>query len=119
MAAPRIRMNEVPVAERDHDGLGLASRGHRSRTGSLRQRDILDQLQALFMAEGFRHFTIGDLVDRLRCSRRTLYSLAPSKEELVLVVIGRLLNEMGVRARAEAAQHSDPGDAIAVYLQTA
>ena len=40
---------------------------------SPRQVEILDTLQALFLAEGFRHLTIGDLVDRLRCSRRTLY----------------------------------------------
>src|SRR3954451_4534442 len=84
-----------------------------------RQVEILDTLQALFLAEGFRHLTIGDLVDRLRCSRRTLYSLAPSKEELVLVVIGRLLNEMGIEARARAMAFDDPGDAIAAYLQTA
>ena len=86
---------------------------------SPRQVEILDTLQALFLAEGFRHLTIGDLANRLRCSRRTLYSLAPSKEELVLVVIGRLLNDMGVKARAEAAAHDHPGEAIAAYLQTA
>src|SRR5947209_20566514 len=93
--------------------------GTRPRGWSDRQLEILDVLQALFLAEGFRHLTIADLVDRLHCSRRTLYSLAPSKEELVLVVIGRLLNDMGLEARAQAAAHDDPGDAIAAYLQTA
>src|SRR4051812_29965251 len=91
----------------------------KSRGWSERQLEILDVLQALFLAEGFRHFTIADLVDRLHCSRRTLYGTPPRKEELVLVVIGRLLNEMGVEARAQAARHDDPGDAIAAYLQTA
>src|SRR3954451_10977241 len=83
-----------------------------------RQVEILDTLQALFLAEGFRHLTIGDLVDQLSCSRRTLYSLAPSKEELVLVVIERFFNRMGVRAKAEAASRTDPGEAIAAYLAT-
>jgi AcrR family transcriptional regulator len=89
-----------------------------ARRRSPRQREILADLEALFLNEGFRHLTIADLADRLRCSRRTLYSLAPSREELVLVVIDRLLNRMGVEARARAAAHNDPGDAIAAYLDT-
>jgi AcrR family transcriptional regulator len=91
----------------------------RGRKWSARQSEILDTLQALFLEEGYRHLTIGDLVDRLHCSRRTLYSLAPSKEELVLVVISRLLNKMGIEARATALAFDDPGDAIAAYLHTA
>jgi AcrR family transcriptional regulator len=91
----------------------------RDRYWSRRQSEILDALQALFLAEGFRRFTVADLVERLRCSRRTLYSLAPSREELVLVVIDRLLTQMGIEARAAIAAYDDPGDAIAVYLGTA
>jgi len=70
----------------------------------------------MFLAEGFRHLTVGDMVDRLHCSRRTLYSLAPSREELVLAVLGRMMNHMGVEARVRAAACDDPGDAIAAYL---
>ena len=88
------------------------------RQWSTRQRELLDSLEALFLAQGFRHLTIGDLVDQVSCSRRTLYSLAPSKEELVLVVIERFFNRMGVRARGEAASRTDPGEAIAAYLAT-
>ncbi len=86
---------------------------------SVRQREIFDKLQELFLREGFRHLTIADLVDQLRCSRRTLYSLAPSREELVLTVIDRLLNQMGMEANARAAACSDPGDAIEAYLGSA
>lgn len=93
---------------RDHDDDGDRR--------SDRQHEILDALEALFLAEGFRHFTIGDLVDRLRCSRRTLYAIAPSKEELVLVVIERYFNRVGRKAKAAAAAELDPGDAIAAYL---
>ena len=89
------------------------------RHWSPRQREIFDKLQELFLAEGFRHLTIADLVDRLHCSRRTLYSLAPSREELVLIVIERLLNQMGMEASARAAACSDPGDAIEAYLGSA
>ena len=96
----------------------VAAHGHlaTSRPWSPRQRELLDALEALFLGHGFRHLTIGDLVEQLSCSRRTLYSLAPSKEELVLVVIERFFNRMGVRARADASAHTDPGQAIAAYL---
>jgi AcrR family transcriptional regulator len=90
--------------------------GKLHRSWSPRQRQIFDELQELFLAEGFRHLTIADLVERLHCSRRTLYSLAPSREELVLIVIDRLLNKMGVEANARAAECDDPGDALAAYL---
>jgi AcrR family transcriptional regulator len=86
------------------------------RHWSARQVEIFDQLQDLFLAEGFRQLTIADLVERLHCSRRTLYSLAPSREELVLIVIDRLLNRIGVDAAARAAACDDPGDAIEAYL---
>jgi AcrR family transcriptional regulator len=103
---------------------GLPARGDDGRSASAkstwtpRQHQILDDLEALFLSEGFRHLTIADLVDRLRCSRRTLYSLAPSREELILVVIGRLLNRMGVEAFTQAAALADPGEAVASYLNT-
>jgi AcrR family transcriptional regulator len=87
-----------------------------SRHWSTRQKEICDQLEQIFLREGFRHLTIADLVDRLHCSRRTLYSLAPSREELVLVVLGRMMNHMGIEASARADACVDPGDAIAAYL---
>ncbi len=86
------------------------------RRWSPRQAEILDGLQKVFLEDGFRHLTIGDLVERLRCSRRTLYSIAPSKEELVLIVVDRLFNHMGKQAYAEASACEDAGDAVAAYL---
>ena len=53
-----------------------------------RQRDLLDRLVELF-DEGFAHLTMADLAARLNCSLRTLYELAPSRDELVLTVIDR------------------------------
>lgn len=88
------------------------------RRWSPRQRQLFDEFEALFLEEGFRHLTIADLADRLHCSRRTLYTLAPSREELVLIVIDRLLNRIGTKARREAGSRPDPGDAIAAYLET-
>ena len=52
-----------------------------------RQAELLDQLESLFLAEGFARFTLDDLAVRLRCSKSTLYALAGSKEQLALRVI--------------------------------
>ena len=52
-----------------------------------RQVALLDDLERLFTAEGFRHLTIGDMAARTKSSRRTLYSVSASKEEIILVVV--------------------------------
>ncbi|MCW4353320.1 TetR/AcrR family transcriptional regulator [Hoyosella sp. YIM 151337] len=51
-----------------------------------RQGELFDELLALFLAEGFAHFTLDDIAARLRCSKSTLYTLAGSKEQLVRAV---------------------------------
>ena len=37
-----------------------------------RQAQLLDQLEALFLAEGFAGFILEDIAVRLRCSKTTL-----------------------------------------------
>src|SRR5213076_1897274 len=54
------------------------------RRPTARQRALLADLEALFLAEGFAAFTLDDLAGRLRCSKSTLYALAPSKEQLAV-----------------------------------
>jgi len=60
------------------------ARGERLREG----------LEEIFLREGFRRVTIGELAARLHCSRQTLYQLAPSKEELFLLVLERSLSRI-------------------------
>ncbi|WP_405904124.1 TetR/AcrR family transcriptional regulator [Streptomyces sp. NBC_00656] len=86
------------------------------RTWSSRQTELLDDLEALFLASGFRHLTIGEMASRVRCSRRTLYTIAGSKEELVILVIERFYNRLGREARRRAAEVSDPVEKIGAYM---
>jgi AcrR family transcriptional regulator len=66
-----------------------ASRSPAQRaTVRARRADLLDRLCDLFLAEGFAHFTLGDLAARLHCSKSTLYTLADSKEQLAVRVVG-------------------------------
>lgn len=89
------------------------------RSTTQRQAKVLADLETLFLDEGFRGLTVQELATRLRCSRRTLYDLAPSKDELVLLVIDRLLQRIGRQAMDEMRQLDDPRERIHAYLSTA
>lgn len=64
-----------------------------------RHLELLDELEAIVLTEGFRDLTVGGLAERLHCSRRTLYELADSKDDLVLLVIDRILRRVAHRAQ--------------------
>jgi len=100
----------------DLSELEMSAASSSPRRWSARQLEIFDQLQDLVLAKGFRDLTIADFVDWLHCSRRTLYGLAPSREELLLIVIDRLLDQMSADAEAAARRCDDPGEAVATYL---
>jgi AcrR family transcriptional regulator len=57
------------------------------RRPTARQRALLAELEELFLAEGFAEFTLDELAGRMRCSKSTLYALAPSKEQLAVRVV--------------------------------
>lgn len=90
----------------------------RERTLSARQREILDQLGALF-DDGFVHLTMAGLAARLSCSLRTLYELAPSRDELVLMVVDRNLWRIGHTAAEALDAEMAPLDALRAYLRAA
>jgi AcrR family transcriptional regulator len=81
-----------------------------------RQVALLDDLERLFTAEGFRHLTIGDMAARTKSSRRTLYGVSASKEEIILVVVDRFFNRMGKDARHRAEHVHEIGDKIEAYF---
>lgn len=78
--------------------------------------EFADQLSALVKAEGISELSVAQIASRLRCSRRRLYALAPTKEGLLHLVARAHLERM-LREGFEAAAHeSTPGRAIAAYL---
>lgn len=68
---------------------------------STRRPELFDGLVALLLAEGFATFTLDELAARLRCSKRTLYALAGSKEQLVRAAVVHFFR--GAAERVEAA----------------
>ncbi len=82
-----------------------------------RRQQLLDGLEAIFLKEGFRDVTIEDLAGRLRCSRRTLYQIAPSKPEIFLVVLDRFLARIREEGREAAYSRSEPMGRIEALLE--
>lgn len=92
----------------------------RERAASLtqRQREILDELGLIF-DKGFADLTMAELATQLNCSLRTLYRLAPSRNELVMIVVDRNLRTIGRAARAAIADDMTALDAVRAYLAAA
>lgn len=55
---------------------------------------VIEEAEELFVREGFLHFSTEQLAARLRCSKRTLYSIAPSREQFFSLVLERRLKSM-------------------------
>jgi len=89
------------------------------KTLSPRLQRLIDNLEGLFFEEGFLQFRTEDLARRLRCSKQTLYALAPSREELFELIIERFLSRIRVEGRRAAEEAPDWVSAVARYLDVA
>lgn len=65
-----------------------------SELSAARRETLLRQLDAIFVAEGYRRSTMAELANRLRCSKRALYQIASSKEDLFLIIVAREFDEI-------------------------
>lgn len=65
-----------------------------------RHREVLDGLEALLRDGELAPLTIRELAAKLECSRRTLYELSPSKEQLFLLTLDRFIHRIGREAIA-------------------
>jgi len=81
-----------------------------------RRDELLERLTEIFLREGFRHVTVGELAQRLRCSRRALYELAPTKEGLFLLVVDDLLERIRRSGDDAARATADLPHRIEAYL---
>lgn len=86
------------------------------RRGAARHIELFDALVALLLAEGFAHLTLDDLAARLRCSKRTLYALAGSKEQLVRAAVVHFFRGATERVEAAVAARGDAAGRVGGYL---
>ncbi|OYO07690.1 TetR family transcriptional regulator [Enemella evansiae] len=82
-----------------------------------RQEQLRDQLLRLFLAEGFVDFTLDDLAGKLGCSKRTLYALADSKEQLATSVTRLFFRRATNQVEAAIARLRSPERRVTGYLE--
>jgi len=83
---------------------------------TLTDDEFLDTLMELVLAEGIRNLTIGEIAARLRCSRRRLYEIAQTKEEIFCAMVDRFFRGVLDKGEALASKKRDLPAAIAAYL---
>ncbi|MGW5276387.1 TetR/AcrR family transcriptional regulator [Streptomyces sp. NPDC004044] len=89
----------------------------RRRVVDTRRRDeLLLQAETIILAEGFTAVTMDELAQRLECSKATLYSLASTKEQLVLAVTRAFFREATAEIEQAVQAEPDPRQRIRVYL---
>lgn len=81
-----------------------------------RQAELLDQLEVLFLAEGFARLTLDELAERLHCSKSTLYTLAESRERLSLRVIKHFFRKATDAVETQTVTETDPALRVTAYL---
>ncbi|SPA01868.1 conserved hypothetical protein [Cupriavidus taiwanensis] len=81
--------------------------------------DFIQDLTRLLCSEGVSSLTIGEIAQRMRCSRRRLYEIAPTKEALFVGICRDVLAANLERGFAAARGERDAARAVSGYLHAA
>lgn len=81
-----------------------------------RQHQLRDQLLELMLGEGFGHLTMDDITSRLGCSKRTLYALADSKEQLATSVVRLFFKRATQHVEDRVGRARTPERRLVAYL---
>ena len=82
-----------------------------------RQLEILDALEDWVLRGGVADVTMAEIAKQIGCSLRTLYGIAPSKDELVLIVLDRRLHRIGRDAVSALDSNGTPLARLRAYLR--
>src|SRR5947209_7065132 len=88
----------------------------RRATATDRQENLLAQVAEIFFHEGFTATSMDQLAERLHCSKSTLYSLASSKEALVVRVTKRFFAVSTDTIEESIVHVADPGERLLGYF---
>jgi AcrR family transcriptional regulator len=80
---------------------------------------IIEEAEALFVEEGFLHLGTMELARRLRCSKRALYSIAPTREKFFELILERHLSRMNSEMVAAAKAAPNCIAALCAPMETA
>ncbi len=103
-------MNEPLALEED-------ARPVLARTSAKREAELRATLQHIILSDGFARLSVSEMAQRLGCSKRTIYELAPTKNDLVLQIITMFFEQLRAEAAVENVSDADPAVRIFEYLQ--
>lgn len=82
-----------------------------------RQTHLRDALVDLVLAQGFSHLTMDDFAAQLNCSKRTLYALAASKEQIAMLAVRHFFKRATEQVEAAIARTRAPANRVTRYLE--
>jgi AcrR family transcriptional regulator len=82
-----------------------------------RQTQLRDALVDLVLAQGFSHLTIDQFAAQLNCSKRTLYALASSKEQLAVLAVRHFFRRATEQVETAIARTRSPAKRVTRYLE--
>ena len=98
-----------------NSNLSIAKNAH-----SLGKRhvEVMDELERM-LDQGESFATMSEIAKALKISLRTLYEIAPSKEELIVATVDRVLKKHGKIAMDTIKDHSSPIKKLESFLAVA
>lgn len=97
-------------------GVSTVRTPRRRRVDTSRRDDLLRQIEDIFLSEGFMSVTMAELTERLHCSKATLYSVATTKEQLVVLATKKFFGSSADAIEVDVAAQRDPRTRITTYL---
>jgi AcrR family transcriptional regulator len=82
-----------------------------------RQTQLRDALVDLVLAHGFSHLTMDQFAAQLNCSKRTLYALASSKEQLAVLAVRHFFKRATEQVETAIARTRAPAKRVTRYLE--
>ena len=82
-----------------------------------RQAHLRDALVDLVLEQGFSHLTMDQFAAQLNCSKRTLYALASSKEQLAVLAVRHFFKRATEQVEAAIARTRAPAKRVTRYLE--
>ena len=82
-----------------------------------RQTHLRDALVDLVLKQGFSHLTMDQFAAQLNCSKRTLYALASSKEQLAVLTVRHFFKRATEQVESAIVHARAPAKRVTRYLE--
>ncbi len=82
-----------------------------------RQDELFRQILELYVASGFSRYTLEQVATKLRCSKSTIYALAPSREQLAIAVAVYFFRRAARRIEEKLRHEDSATRRLEVYLR--